>query len=265
MTRIIYTLLLIFFSAHIIAQRIIPQHVLDSVANPKLVSGGDQVLNFVAKEQNVGILSEDDAPATYSFVFRNISSKPVILKKIKTSCGCTVAKFRSQSVAPGEEGTIYLTFNPEGQSGRIYNRAFVYTHLSDSHPTVCLTLTGKVTPSSDQWRDYPHAMGSLRLRYTTVYFSEVPQTLSPSERIECVNSGSVPLKLSVLDGMLPPYLKFRTEPEVISAGAEGEIVLTVNGNLLPRDKELLRFPLIIEGVKVPPSQRTLNIKVTTAK
>lgn len=263
MTRTIYTLLIILFAQSISAQRIIPQHMLDSIANPKMLQLNEEVLKFASKEKNIGTLSEDDAPSTYRFIFRNVSKKTVSLRQIKTSCGCTVAKYDKQPVAPGKEGEITLTYNPSEQPGQVYSRAFVYTNLSDAYPTVCLTLTGKVTPSMDQWKDYPHAMGKLRLRYTTVYFSEVPPNLSPSERIECANSGKSPLKLSVMSGMLPSYVAFRTEPEVIQPGESAEIVITIKGNLLPRNKELLRFPLILDGLNVPLSQRTLNVKVDT--
>ena len=263
MARIIASIL-ILFSAHIIyAQRVISRQEIDSVLNPKLLNGGEQVLRCDSNEVNIGTLSEDDAPSTCHFAFRNISSRPVTITRVKTSCGCTVAKLHSQTIAPGKEGKITVTFHPNGQVGQLYNRAFVYTNLSDSYPVMCLAITGNVKPSSDQWRDYSNTMGSLRLRYTTVYFSEVPLNLSPSERIECANSGSTPLKLSVLNGMLPTYMKFRTEPEVIPPGEKGEIVVTVQGKILPRDKKQLRFSLILEGLKVPPSQRTLDVKINT--
>ena len=262
MVRIIFIFLWIVFSAHIAcAQRIITRQELDSIRNPKLFSGGGQIVRCDSNEVNIGILSEEDAPVTCQFAVRNISSKPVTLTRVKTSCGCTAAKLHSKIIAPGEEGKITLTFHPDGQVGRIYNRAFVYTNLSDADPTLCLTITGTVKPSSDPWRDYSHAMGNLRLRYTTVYFSEVSRKQSPSERIECANSGQKLLKLSVLSGMLPSYVRFRTEPEVIPPGEKGEIVITVQGSLLPKDKKQLRFPLIIEGLNVPPSQRTLEVKV----
>ena len=264
MIRIVYTLLLIFFSAHTVcAQRIISEQELDSIKNPKLLPEGELVLVCDHKEQNIGTLSEDGAPSSRRFVLRNISSKPVTLTKQVTSCGCTVAKSEVQTIAPNKEGEITLTFHPYGQVGRINNRALIYTNLSDSYPTLCLTITGTVKPSSDPWRDYPHAMEDLRLRYTTVYFSEVPQALSPSERIECGNSGNNPMKLSVLKGSLPSYLKFRTEPEIIPAGGIGEIVITVIGKLLPRDKDQVRFPLIIDGLDIPAAQRTLNVKIDT--
>lgn len=264
MTRVIYTFLLTIISAHTLyAQRVISLQEIDSIMNPKMLNGRELILRCDSGEVNIGTLSEDDAPSTCQFVFRNVSDKPVTISNVRTSCGCTAAKLYDRTIAPGKEGKISLTFHPDGQVGTIYNRAFVYTNQSDSHPTMCLTITGTVKPSSDQWRDYAHAMGNLRLRYTKVHFSEVPQGLSPSERIECANSGQSPLKLSILKGMLPSYMKFRTEPEVIPPGGKGEIVITVQGKLLPRDQKQLLLPLIIEGLKVPPSQRTLDVKINT--
>lgn len=264
MNRIVYTLLLIILSVHTgYAQKVVPQHVLDSIAHPKLLQGAGETLKFVSQEMDLGMLSEDDAPRSYSFVYRNVSKKPVSLTRVITSCRCTVAEFVKQPLAPGQEARITLKYNPSEQSGKVYSRAFVFTNLSDTHPTVCLALTGTVNPSADEWRDYTYAMGKLRLKYTTVYFSEVAQQHSPSERIECANSGNRPLKLSALKGTLPAYMQFRTEPEILQAGEKGEIVITLNGKLLPRDKELLHLALIIDGLNLPPSQRTLNVKVNT--
>ena len=266
MKRILYTLLLIILSVPATrAQRVISLATIDSIAHPKMLPGGDEILHFASKEINVGNLTEDDQPATYHFTFYNASSQVVTITRIKTSCGCTAAHYSAQPVAPGDQGEIALTFRPADQAGKVFNRAFVYTNLSDAQPTLCLALTGEVAPTSNRWRDYPHTMGELRLRYTTVLFSEVPERLSPSERIECGNSGQKPLTLSVPAEALPAYVKFRTEPEVIPAGGTGEIVITIQGSLLPRDKAQLRFPLLIEGPEVPPAQRSLLIKVNTQR
>ncbi len=50
-------------------------------------------------------------PKTISFTFTNNSDEPVIITEAKGSCGCTVASYTQQPIAPGEEGTVKATYN----------------------------------------------------------------------------------------------------------------------------------------------------------
>lgn len=237
---------------------------IDSIIHPSLLKS-DEVLHFDKAEINVGHLSEDDAPVTYRFRFRNVSKAMVTLTKVSTSCGCTVATFSGSSVKPDEEGEIILNFNPNEQAGTLNKSAYVYTNLSQTQPTAKISLIGKVLPTKNQWVGYPVAMGNvLRLKRTTVSFTEMTNTGTRSERLVCVNSGNTPLKLSAL--MIPRYAKFRTEPPVIAPGAEADLIITIDGDLLPPTaKSEFRFSVIIDGINAAPSDRTIQVKVTLHK
>lgn len=241
--------------------RVVSIQEMDSIINPSLLKS-DEVLRFDRTEINVGHLSEDSLPVAYRFHYRNMSKATVILTKVSTSCGCTVASFHKNSVKPGEEGEIILNFNPKEQVGKLNKSAYVYTNLSQTQPTAKISLVGKVLPTASQWVGYPSAMGNaLRLKRTTLAFKEMTNTETRSERLVCVNSGKSPLKLSAL--MIPRYAKFRTEPSIISPGMEADIVITIDGNLLPpTTKNEFSFPVIIDGIHAVPSGRTIQVKVT---
>lgn len=244
--------------------RIVDIHTMDSIVNPSLLKS-DEVLRFDKTEMNVGHLSEDDAPVAYRFHYRNVSKLTVTLVKVSTSCGCTVASFSKNSVKPGEEGEIILNFNPNEQAGTLNKSAYVYTNLSQTQPTAKISLIGKVLPTANQWVGYPSAMGNaLRLKRAIVSFKEMTNSETRSERLACVNSGNTPLKLSAL--MIPRYAKLRTEPSVIPPGMEADIVITIDGSLLPpTTKSEFSFPVIIDGIHAVPSDRTIRVKVTLHK
>lgn len=237
---------------------------VDSILNPAVLKG-TEVLHFDRHEVNVGQLSEDDAPVTYDFSFKNVSPKVVTLTRIYTSCGCTAATFDKRPVKPGEVRSIKLMFNPAGQAGKLNKSALVYTHLSQSQPTAKITLVGNITPTTNPWVDYPHAMGNvLRLKRTTMQFGGMLPTAVRTERLVCVNSGKKPLKLSAL--MIPRYASFRTEPAVIPPGGEADIVITVDGKMLPPTaKSEISFAVMMEGIDAAPSERTLKVKVALQK
>ncbi|MEO0331779.1 MAG: DUF1573 domain-containing protein [Bacteroidota bacterium] len=50
-------------------------------------------------------------PKTASFSFVNNTSQPVVITEAKGSCGCTVASYTKQAIAPGEEGVVKATYN----------------------------------------------------------------------------------------------------------------------------------------------------------
>lgn len=219
----------------------------------------EQVLRFERTTINVGTLSEDDAPATYHFKYYNVSKKPVCFSKLTTSCGCTVAEYDKKTVQPGEQGEIILLFHPADQAGDLYREAFVYTNLSEKIPIAKLVLTGKVLPSADQWKEYPVYMGStLRLKRKDWQIRILSREGRQVERFVCVNTGKKPLKLSAL--MLPTYIHFRTEPEILFPGIEADMVLTIDRGMLPQKNEIT-FCFILDGISDRPSERRIQVKL----
>jgi len=51
------------------------------------------------------------------FKFTNEGKEPLILSNVRSSCGCTVPEWPKKPIAPGEEGTIEVTFNSAGKQG----------------------------------------------------------------------------------------------------------------------------------------------------
>lgn len=257
----IYLLLLTLIPVQILAQgRVVPESVLDSIANPPLMQG-EVVLKFDLQNIHFGKLSEDDVPTTYRFDFTNIGKKPICLTKVTTSCGCTVASFDKEVLQPGKKGMINVTFNPHGKVGTVDTRIFIYTDISSQRPTAKVALLGEVLPFGDEWSRYPCVMGTLRLKRNTISFSALSRNSSSVERMICVNSGKKPLRLSTL--MIPDYVSFHTEPEVIPPGSEADIVIKVDGKKIPGSiKDTFNFSIIVEGVDTKPSDRTIQVKAT---
>lgn len=236
----------------------------DSLVNPPLVKESEQIIRFDRTVQDIGILTEDDEPKTYRFVCTNVSAKTVSLKRVRTTCGCAVAHVEAGDIEPGGKKNITLVYNPRNHPGTVDTNAFVYLALSEKAPVAKLTLIGNVLPAAGQWARYPYAMGKLRLKQKQMEFKEIAPGKRQAERILCGNSGEKPLRLSA--AIIPGFATFRTEPEVINPREEADIVINVNASKIPHGKgERFSFPVIIEGLDVRPSDRTLDIKVNCIK
>ncbi|WP_299117509.1 DUF1573 domain-containing protein [uncultured Winogradskyella sp.] len=45
------------------------------------------------------------------FKFKNTGDAPLIISKVKTSCGCTVPKYSKEAIAPGESGELTIQYD----------------------------------------------------------------------------------------------------------------------------------------------------------
>lgn len=52
-----------------------------------------------------------NVPVKITYNLTNSGNAPLILTNVTTTCGCTVADFTKQSIAPGKSGVVTLTYN----------------------------------------------------------------------------------------------------------------------------------------------------------
>lgn len=78
-----------------------------------------------------------------TYTFTNTGGSPLVITDVRSSCGCTVGKdWPKQPIAPGEAGSISVTFNSEGRSGRQEKTITVVANTTP--PSTVLTLIGEV-------------------------------------------------------------------------------------------------------------------------
>lgn len=83
------------------------------------------------------------AAVTHSYVFKNTGKLTLTISGARASCGCTVAKVAKDTIPPGEEGTIDVTFNLVGRLG--YQLKTITVTCNDpDQPNPVLTLKGTV-------------------------------------------------------------------------------------------------------------------------
>ncbi|MBL6657018.1 MAG: DUF1573 domain-containing protein [Flavobacteriales bacterium] len=84
----------------------------------------------------------DGEKVSYSFTFTNSGDAPLIISSAKGSCGCTVPDWPRDPIAPGESGSIDVTFNSSGRSGK-QNKAVTLTANTNPSRKV-LNITSEV-------------------------------------------------------------------------------------------------------------------------
>ncbi len=84
----------------------------------------------------------------HNFILKNESQKTLNIKSVNTSCGCTVSEVQKNTLQPGEETSIGVTFNSKGYSGAV--QQFVYVNTDDpDNPIIKFTIKAEVVKSVD--------------------------------------------------------------------------------------------------------------------
>jgi len=79
----------------------------------------------------------------HDFTMTNIGKSPLVVHKIKTSCGCTTSNLEKDTLLPGESTKIKARFNTYGKRGGQAKEIFVITNDPDQ-PKVTMKIMGKV-------------------------------------------------------------------------------------------------------------------------
>ena len=71
-------------------------------------------IQWVDSIKNLGRINEGQK-LEVSFRFKNTGTKPLIIQSVRPGCGCTVADYPKEPIAPGGEGEITGSFDSQGR------------------------------------------------------------------------------------------------------------------------------------------------------
>lgn len=99
-------------------------------------------VTFNERAHNFGTITQGEVVST-TFELTNEGERPLKIRKIKSSCGCTATKPSSDEIAPGETETIEVTFNSAGKRNQVTKHITVVANDPLS-PVTRLTIQAKV-------------------------------------------------------------------------------------------------------------------------
>jgi len=107
-------------------------------------------VEFKNKVYDFGTVMEGEY-VEHDFEFKNTGNEPLILKKVKPSCGCTVPTWPRDPIPPGKTGIIHAKFNTarRGRPGGAPQNKHITVTGNIEGGKVVLTLKGKVDKKDD--------------------------------------------------------------------------------------------------------------------
>ncbi len=97
---------------------------------------------FESKTFNFGTMKQKSS-ASYEFVFKNTGKSDLIIRKIKSTCGCTVVNPKETVIKPGQTSSLKAVFNSGTRRG-IQNKTVTVITNDPKNSMILLRLTGEV-------------------------------------------------------------------------------------------------------------------------
>jgi len=80
---------------------------------------------------------------THVFSITNEGGAPLVINRVRTTCGCTAAVVSDKKIEPGKSGKIEVTLNTRGYEGRLSKDVFIETN-DPEQPQAQLTVTASI-------------------------------------------------------------------------------------------------------------------------
>lgn len=187
----------------------------------------------------------------HPFIIKNTGDADLVIERIATDCGCTTTKY-DRVIAPGAEGTVYVTLNTNGYRGHTITRKIkIYFNDKSGEPatlTVSANVSDVVTVTPPRVSFTGYTGEDLVSVVTITPMEQFPfKALSAEARFN--NNISYELTEDVKDGR-PVYLLTvsntkenagRYFDEIIiktDNATVGDIAVRVNASILPRGSEI---------------------------
>ncbi len=169
-------------------------------------------------------------PVKAVFKVTNDGDKPLVISNVTTSCGCTVADWTKEPIAPGASGEISSTFDAKAL-GRFMKTVGVYCNAS--HKPIYLTLRGEVTADiAKAGFTHPHEIGAIRLSKGTIEFDDAQKGDKPTVELLVANTSNEVYEPVLMH--LPPYLEAVAEPAKIARKGTGKLKVSLDTDKLPK-------------------------------
>lgn len=192
-------------------------------------------VEWVSRTYDFGVISEDGGKQEGGFRFVNTGESPVIVTRVKTSCGCTQADYDSTPVEPGDTASIRFAYDPYRRPGRFEKTIRVWLAESGKgeEGPASLTISGNVMPGEETLsNDYPTEGCGVRLQGKMVNLGELKRGVSRHGFLQVFNTSDKPLALRFANE--EHALEVKQIPDTIWPGEAGILSFCLDTAKEPR-------------------------------
>ncbi len=86
---------------------------------------------------------KEGSKLNHTFTFQNTGTQPLIIKDVKTSCGCTAAVISEKNIQPGKSGSIKVDFDTSKRQGKTSKMITVVSN-DTNEPNKVISITAEI-------------------------------------------------------------------------------------------------------------------------
>jgi hypothetical protein len=141
-------------------------------------------IEFESAERDFGSVKQGEI-LNHIFKFKNTGEVPLLIKRVRTTCGCTAALISDRTIAPGQKGEVKVAFNTTGYAGEI--RKYIYVETNDpKEPNKQLSVVAEIDVP-------PHA--EINLDRFTIDLGLILENEKIQTRVNIKNKGELELRV----------------------------------------------------------------------
>ncbi|WP_430817709.1 DUF1573 domain-containing protein [Carboxylicivirga sp. RSCT41] len=186
---------------------------------------------FKSTSHYFGTFSKAKGKQTHRFELVNTSNKPLVINRVRSTCGCAATEYTREPIAPGGEGYVKVVFDPAKFSGYFSKRISVYTSAG-SQPTQ-LTITGRIRVNNRINDSFDQFLGDLRAEKKENYLGDKEKKNEISADLKMINVMRDVVKLRLVS-----YPQWLSSCEITNSelkqGDNSRILIRVNTIELPQ-------------------------------
>ena len=105
-------------------------------------------IKWLDSSKNIGVLNFGEQ-AEIKFRFKNTGNKPLFIISAVPGCGCTVADYPKEALAPGEEGEIKAAFDSKKGSVGAFSKNITVTTNTKGTTNTNLNFNGEIKKAGE--------------------------------------------------------------------------------------------------------------------
>ena len=203
-----------------------------------------QSLNFEVNVFRFGTKYQNDDTFPFSFYYKNISDKTVIINNIHTTCGCVNIENYTKELKPGQEGEINVLIMPSAQIGKFAENILVFVE-TDSMPYL-LKVEGQVIAGRRD-QEFNYQIAGVYMPSKQVNFGYINKGTSRKLILPLKNENDYPVKLQLTE--VPQHIDVFVKPLVIKPGSHGVLDINFHSSVI-QDWDFVYDPLNFEIVNL---------------
>ena len=157
-------------------------------------NSGTAIIQFDNVNHDFGTIKEDDGDVSHIYKFKNVGNVDLKLTNVHPGCGCTVAEYTREAVAPGGEGFVKATFSVAHKEGRM-EKAIMVTVNGNDKDIKLLSFTANVIKHTMTLVDsFPIEIGNVRLESNAMSFDKLANNVKDTVKyLGIYNSSNSPI------------------------------------------------------------------------